>query len=67
MLIRFSDWELARDKFSESERDQLNSAITGEAICPRGAIVDPAKLTPSLRRKLLDTVPGLEKHREARG
>ena len=52
MIMRMSEWEKIRHLFDEHEKAQLNLAVTGEAICPRGLIIDPGKLSPALRAKL---------------
>ena len=51
MLIRMSDWERVRVEFSQAEKDNLNKAITGETICPRGLMIDESQ-APSEARKL---------------
>jgi hypothetical protein len=53
MIIRLAICEKIRDLFTESEKDLLNGAITGQAICPRGPIIDETRLPDQLREKLL--------------
>lgn len=43
MLLQMSDWDRIRLNFTQEEKDQLNAAITGETICPRGCIIDETK------------------------
>lgn len=52
MLIRDSVWEKIREQFSEDEKVKLREAITGEAICPKGVILDPDALDKALAAKL---------------
>jgi len=43
MLLRVSDWEQIRTKFTDIEKKLLNESISGETICPRGFIIDESK------------------------
>ena len=43
MLLRMSEWESIRERFTEAEKRVLNDAITGEVLCPRGCLVDEEK------------------------
>jgi hypothetical protein len=52
MILPLRRWEEIRQWFDEDERADLNKAITGEAICPKGAIIDREQLEPALREKL---------------
>ncbi len=52
MLMPLNRWEEVRQWFDDDERAALNLAVTGEAICPKGLIIDEAKLTPALREKV---------------
>lgn len=56
MIIQLTAWSLIRDQFTEAEKDALNEAITGQAICPRGPIVAEESLPTELRRKLLEAL-----------
>lgn len=67
MLVRLTEWETVREQFSDEEKDALNLAVTGEAICPRGVIIDEDKLPSRLKKKLVETMPSLKKYMEARG
>ena len=53
MLIRMVIWKKIRTQFTGGEKDKLNAAITGQAICPRGIIIDETTLPEALRNKLL--------------
>ncbi len=57
MLIRDEHWEKIRHLFSEPEKEQLRSAITGEVICPRGYTVATASLPQAILDKLTGQVP----------
>ncbi len=59
-LIRDSVWETIRDQFSDSEKVNLRQAITGQAICPKGVIVDVDLLNVALRDKLTAAVAKAE-------
>jgi hypothetical protein len=52
MLMSMHRWEEVRQWFNEDEKTQLTLAVTGDAICPRGLIVDDKKLSAALRAKL---------------
>ena len=52
MLITMKTWNAIRDGFEQSEKDALNSAITGQTICPQGIVIDERELTPALKLKL---------------
>lgn len=59
MLLRMSDWKKIREHFSQQEKDELNAAITGETICPRGYTV-AEWLAPNVLpkvKKLLEKQP----------
>jgi hypothetical protein len=56
MLIRDSVWEKIREQFSDAEKLQLREVVTGEAICPKGVLIDPDRLEPELKRKLSEAV-----------
>lgn len=55
-LIRDSVWETIRDQFSEAEKVNLRQAITGQAICPKGVVIDVDLLDMALRDKLTAAV-----------
>lgn len=57
MLVRMADWEEVRGQFTESEKESLRQATTGEVICPRGLVVDLEVLSSDLRKKLLALLP----------
>lgn len=52
MLIKVEQWQRIRHRFSEEEKGQLNGAVTGQTICPRGYSLDPTVLEPKLKEKL---------------
>lgn len=52
MLLTMATWETMRENFSEEEKMQINVAICGETICPRGCILDVEKLGPELAAKI---------------
>lgn len=52
MIIRDSKWSEIREQFTEEEKTELRKSVTGEAICPRGFIVDVENIEPVLRQKL---------------
>lgn len=52
MLLRDATWNKIRTAFSEEEKKELRTAITGETICPRGNSLDTSKLSIELRDKL---------------
>ena len=60
MLIRKSTWKLIRERFTEEEKAQLNRAIQGEAICPRGVVVGADALGAALRAKVEAALKGAE-------
>ena len=53
MLIRDSVWEKIRHKFSEEEKLELRKAVRGQAICPKGIIIDPGALNVHLEFRLI--------------
>ena len=57
MLVRMDDWVEIRGAFSQEEKELLNRAVTGEAICPRGLILDRDALPPDLVTKLTASLP----------
>ncbi len=63
-LLRKAVWDQIRDQFESAEMAQLNAAITGAVICPRGATIDESKLSPALRRKLDAAVQPYERKRK---
>ena len=52
MLITDYNWEQIREKFSESEKEELRRAVTGETICPRGFVIDESQVNDSIIEKL---------------
>lgn len=52
MILRTSTWERIRDDFSEAEKKELNGAVTGESVCPRGFVINEKHLSFVLRVKL---------------
>lgn len=52
MLITMRRWEAIRHKFVQWEKDQINAAISGETICPKGIVIDEQVLPESINAKL---------------
>ena len=52
MLLRMKVWEAIRNHFVQWEKDQLNAAISGETICPKGIVIDEQVLPEVLNAKL---------------
>lgn len=53
MLIRETVWEKIRVQFSEEEKQQLRANVVGNAICPKGCIIDVDRLSIELSAKLM--------------
>jgi hypothetical protein len=64
MLMPLNRWEEVREWFSEDERLDLNLAIVGESVCPKGAILDETKLSPALREKVAFHFQRTERRRQ---
>jgi hypothetical protein len=56
VLIRDSIWEKIREQFSEDEKLNLRQAMIGQAICPKGVIIDPDILDVALEFKITAAV-----------
>jgi len=56
MLVRDFTWEAIRAQFSEEEKVELRAAMCGQAICPRGVILDEDEVNAILRDKLASAV-----------
>jgi hypothetical protein len=54
MIIRHTIWNEIRDQFTEKEKAALNGAITGQAICPPGILIDEDRLERPLRVKICE-------------
>lgn len=52
MLIRHTTWEEIREQFTEDEKTELRSHVTGETICPAGIVIDETALPEELATKL---------------
>lgn len=52
MFIKDADWEKIRDKFTESEKHTLRLNVVGQAICPRGNIINTVHMPPDTMAKL---------------
>jgi hypothetical protein len=52
MLIR----DVIREQFSEEEKVELRTFVTGEAICPRGFVVDAENIPKPLQSKLTSAI-----------
>lgn len=61
MILRDTTWNLIRNLFSEEEKAELRKVITGEAICPKGFIIDETRLPKALREKLLEAMAQVKK------
>lgn len=61
MYLRIKEWETIRAQFNDAEKKILNDAITGEVLCPRGAIVDEdraGEVAKKIRSLLGDRLEG---------
>ncbi len=56
MLIRDSDWEAVREQFSEDEKAALRASVQGQAICPKGFIINETKLNVALEFKITQAI-----------
>lgn len=52
MLISDATWKRIRERFTEEEKQALRDAYLGETICPKGIVIDEAKLNEALRAKV---------------
>ena len=52
MLIRDSDWKTIHEQFSEDQKAALRASVQGQAICPKGFIIDETKLDVVLEFKI---------------
>lgn len=50
--LSLATWAKVREQYSEAEKDVLNAAIIGEAICPRLVFLDTDKLGADLTAKI---------------
>lgn len=53
MLIFDATWARIRERFTEEEKQKLREVYLGESICPRGMVIDEAKLDEALRAKVI--------------
>jgi hypothetical protein len=51
-FVSMTTWAKVRGDYSQAEKDKLNAAITGEALCPRGVFLDTEKLGAELTAKI---------------
>lgn len=58
MLISNATWARIREGFGEEEKQALRDAYLGETICPRGIVIDEARLDEGLRTKVLAAKKG---------
>ncbi len=58
IFVSLAVWGRIRGRFTEAEKDVINDAICGEAICPRGATLAVAKLDHALEAKLREALKG---------
>jgi hypothetical protein len=52
MLVTMKRWNNIRYLFEQWEKDQLNAAISGETICPKGIVINEQVLPESINSKL---------------
>lgn len=52
MLLTMARWDAIREQFTEEEKKELNAAITGETLCPKGAVLDESLLRAELAEKI---------------
>jgi hypothetical protein len=52
MMITDATWKRIRERFSEEEKQKLRDAYLGEVICPKGIVIDEAKLDDALFDKV---------------
>ena len=52
MIVRKIMWDKISHKFTEDEKAEFRNAVIGEMICPGGWMMDEAKLSPELLKKL---------------
>ena len=67
MILPRHQWEQVREWFDDGDKAELNVAIMGESICPRGSVVDETRLTPKLLAKIAMHFPVGKTPRVARG
>lgn len=60
LFVLTKNWLRIREQFSEEEKDKLNAAIIGEAICPQGVWLDEAQAGEILVTKVKSAVEGLK-------
>jgi hypothetical protein len=60
LFVITKNWLRIREHFSEEEKDKLNAAIIGEAICPQGVWLDEAKAGETLVIKIKAVIKGLK-------
>jgi hypothetical protein len=52
VLIRDSVWDSIRTQFTEGEKALLRLTIEGQAICPKGLVINEEALPVYLRAKI---------------
>jgi hypothetical protein len=52
MLISDATWKRIRERFTEEEKRALRDAYLGEVICPKGIVIDDAKLDNALAARV---------------
>jgi hypothetical protein len=52
MILAMTTWGRIREQFSDDEKAQLNAAIRGEILCPKGVVLKETKMRPELLEKL---------------
>jgi hypothetical protein len=52
MLISDATWKRIRDRFTEEDKQKVRDAYLGETICPRGIVIDEARLDNELRTRV---------------
>lgn len=52
MILSDRTWARIRERFSEEEKQALRDAYLGEVICPKGIVIDEAKLDSELAARV---------------
>jgi hypothetical protein len=52
MLISDATWKRIRERFTEEDKQALRDAYLGETICPKGIVIDEARLDNELRTRV---------------
>lgn len=52
MLISDATWKRIRERFTEEEKQALRDAYLGEVVCPKGIVIDEARLDNDLAARV---------------